>query len=234
MVSFRLSSGKEKEMKNSKFNSKAAMLALTLISILALAACSTATPAPTNAPMQETTMPAVTAEMTTTQPASTATGGSCLTGTWKISDAVDLIISAASSLTSQGGALSIGNISVTGTAQLIFSPDGTVTLKADNFNENFTANVSGQDFPITVTLQGQESGTYTADGSNVTFVGQAQNTMQETITVSGSETNITDDLLDNPSTSSSYPYSCVDANTLNLQIADPSMTIQPLVLVRVD
>ena len=225
-------------------NDRSILTILALGLTVALAACSAATPTATSAPdmstlpaatapMQETTLPAATA-MATTQAASTAAGGSCLVGTWKISDAVDLIISATSSLTQQGGPLTIGDISVSGDAQLSLNSDGTVTLTANNFNENFTATVSGQAYPITVTLQGQESGTYTTDGSNITFSGQPQATMQETITLLGNTTNVSDDLLDTSNITSSYPYSCPDNNTLNLQIADPSITTTPLVLARVN
>ena len=177
-------------MKTTNYQSIFTILALGLT--VALAACSTATPTATIAPvvntlpaaavtpLQETAMPAATA-MASTQPA--ASGGSCLVGTWKISDATELILSAASAINAQGGLVTIGNVStVTGTAQLILNADGTATLTADNFNENLTATVSGQNFPITVSFQGQESGTYSADGSNITFSGQPQNTMQETIT----------------------------------------------------
>ena len=230
-------------MKNYRTSFTVLVIGLTLI----LAACSTAAPtatitpetnslpAATAVPVQETTLPAATAEIASTQPAVPASGGSCLTGTWKISDATQLILSAASAINAQGGLVTIGDVSsVSGTAQLIMNADGTATLKADNFNENLTVTVSGQAFPIIVSFNGEESGTYSAAGSNITFSGQAQNTMQETLSVSGNVSNITDDLLNSSNTSSTIPYSCVDANTLNLQLYKSTIMPQPLVLTRVN
>lgn len=221
-----------------------AMLVLALT--LALAACAAPSPAATTAstavatnmyPSAEAALPVATTAAS--QPTSAASGGSCLSGTWKLSDISGFILSLQNALTSRGANLTIGDVSLTGTASLTFNPDSTVQMSADNFKESF--NISMQvdsntmNIPVELAMQGASQANYAVSGDTITFTGHQNGTMQQTLTVMGSTTDLTGDLLGTSSdTSTSFAYSCMDANTLHLTVTSVNLGTDPVILTRVN
>jgi hypothetical protein len=90
----------------------------------------------------------------------------CLANTWEITGLSDYVIAAIPPETAEEYALEYQDTN--GGAYFILTPDGRITLRADQLELLFEARVAVLTVPVTVSVDGEAVGSYSVDGSTLT------------------------------------------------------------------
>ena len=205
---------------------------ILLTAALMLSACGSASSAATST---SSSTEAATASVATSAP---ATAGSCLVGTWQLTDLSAYMNSIEqNTASSSGGDFTLTSQKFTGAASWTFNADNTSEFSADNFEQDFTMTTTagGQsiDIPISLKINGKSTAAYSVDGDQISFNNQEQSGLTIDADVMGSSTPLDTSLMGKPGTIQLYQYSCPDANTLSLKvIAVNNVDLAPLTLTR--
>jgi len=168
-----------------------------------------------------------------------AAPGTCLVGTWSLTDFGPYMDSIKQNLSANSNNnFTFSNGTFSGSATFVFKVDNTVTLKMDNFTQNITMSMkvkdSTVDIPMILTVNGSSSSDYSVDGDKISFSNQNPGDMKITIDTNGTTSTMDQYMFGEPGTQKLYQFSCPDTNTLSLKvIAVESMDLAPLILTRV-
>jgi hypothetical protein len=195
--------------------------ALTPVPTRAPALTSVQTPAPTKTPVP------------TADPLASAQA--CLAGTWEITDISNAIIAAIPpDLAKQYNLQYTG---ASGKGYYTLTPDGNVSMQADQMELKFTAKASVFDVPVTVSVDGQVKGKYSLKGNTLTtsdmdtsgITASAQALGQEVMTQEQIIRAIP--LINAPYNTAEYTCS---GDTLQLKLPSYPESIPPLVFHKVN
>ena len=221
-----------------KHNTTLLMLPFILLTaVLMLSACGSASSASpsTSSSTEAPTAPAATSASATSAPAA---AGSCLVGTWQLTDLSAYMNSIEqNTASSSGGDFTLTSQKFSGAASWTFNADNTAEFSADNFEQDFTMSttVGGQsmDIPISLKINGKSTAAYSVDGDQISFSNQEQSGLTINADVMGASTPLDTSLMGKPGTVQLYQYSCPDVNTLTLKVvAIKNVDLAPLTLTR--
>lgn len=207
-----------------------------LIIALTLSACNL--PNATSTSSTEASNNSYTGSTAATATDAPAIPGACLIGTWSLTDFGPYMDSIKQNLSSKSNNnFTFTNGTFSGSATFIFKPDNTASIKMDNFTQNLTMSMKVSDntidVPMTLTVNGSSSSSYSIDGDKISFTNQDPGDMKITIDTNGTVSTMDQYMFGEPGTQKLYQYSCPDANTLSLKvIAVESMDLAPLMLTR--
>lgn len=204
---------------------------IILLLTLALSACDTGNSTDTGTPAgaAETVVP-------TEAP---STPGSCLVGSWNLTDFNAYMASFFQNInTMTEGEFTITSGESSGVSTFVFNADNTANFSAENFLQTFTMTVntggSSLDIPVSMNINGTSTSNYSVDGDKISFSGQDNGDIVITTDIMGEVSEMDQSLFGQPDTIQLYQYSCVDANTLTLKvIAVDTMDLAPLTLTRI-
>jgi len=212
------------------------LISLSLIFLFLLSACHSSQPTEASSLPEGTTNPATPAE--TSMANENTAAGDCLVGTWNMSDFTTYFTSLQQNLSSMtNGDYTFSDSSITGNAQFIFNADQTTEFRGENFNESVTMSTkvgeNTMDIPMTITINGSSSATYSVDGDKISISDQDNGDLVINIDIMGTPSTLDQGLLGQPGTTQLYQYSCTDPDTLSLKlIAIQNMDLAPLILTR--
>jgi hypothetical protein len=129
----------------------------------------TAVPAATEPPAAPTTTPALvpTSKPTTTPTAAPVTRATCLVGTWRATNLIEL---AAAMFVGRGQAVPPDLAISGGKLTVVFGPEGQGTYTYDNLTLEATIDAGGMTLPMRVIVNGQGSAAYNVvDAAEITF-----------------------------------------------------------------
>jgi hypothetical protein len=162
----------------------------------------------------------------------------CLAGTWEISDINEYVLAAIPPEMAEQYELAYTGTS--GSAYFILSPDGQVRLQAVDLEMLFEAKAAIFTVPVTVRLDGEAVGRYTAEGSDATH-GTLTTSEMDTSNLTASAQAMGQDLLTQAQILRAIPllqppankaqYVCTD-NTLQLKVSSYPEDVPPLVFTR--
>ena len=164
-----------------------------------------------------------------------ATAKSCVAQTWEIPALSDYVIAAVPP--EMAAEYDLKYEETTGTAYLTLTPDGRITLLANDLQLQFSAQAYVFSVPVTVRLDGSATGNYIMDSTTLTF------TNVDTSGLSASAQALGEDLIDPAQIMRSMPfisppyntarYTC-QGDTLRLALSGYSGDLPPLVFQAVE
>jgi hypothetical protein len=203
-------------------------LTLSFVLILALAAC---TPAgtPTATDSAPTAVPAALSSM---PPAD------CLVGKWQVSNYPEYIASLTNATPSgASGGFTINDHGSSGTIQMNFKTDNSVSFTADQFSESLSmvtnANNTAMEIPIEIKENGTSTSKYSVDGDQISFTDQDQGDFTYEISILGQPSPMDGSLFGSSGSVVVYQYECPNENTLSLKVISIDRDLAPLEFTRV-
>lgn len=164
-----------------------------------------------------------------------AAAKSCLAKTWEIDGLSDYVIAAVPP--EMAAEYDLQYEETTGSAYFKLTPDGKVTLLADDLQLQFSAQAYVFSVPVTVRLDGTATGNYTVDSTTLTI------TNVDTSSLSASAQALGEDLIEPAQIMQSMPfvnppyntaqYTC-QSDVLTLRLSGYSSEIPPLVFQSVE